>query len=489
MTGLIVTVVAAPLVGAALSVTAARRLAWQRAIGLVTVAVVAAASVALLASVDAGGTAVVEIGSWPAPVGIVLVADRLSAVLLAVSAVMLLAVLVYAIAQVEAEADAWFFHPVYLTLTAGTAIAFLTGDVFNLFVGFEITLVSSYVLLSLRAGKHEVRAGMTYVVINLLASALFLTGVAFLYASTGTVNMADLSGRVADLPPAVTAGLATLFLVVFGIKAAIFPLFSWLPDSYPAAPTPVAAIFAGLLTKIGVYAIVRSQTIVFPQDGPSSLVLFLAGATMLVGVLGAIAQSDIKRLLSFHIVSQIGYMVMGLGFLTVAGVAATIVFMVHQIVVKAGLFLVGGLVEVEAGTGRLERLGGMLHRRPGVAVLFLVLALSLAGIPPLSGFVGKLALVQAGLAADRNLVVAVSLVVSLFTLFSMLKIWAGAFWGDEGKVDPRPIPRGMLASTAAVAGFSLVVALAAGPLWDLATMAAEDLVDPSSYVMAVLGDA
>ncbi len=270
---------------------------------------------------------------------------------------------------------------------------------------------------------------MTYVVVGLVASGLFLVAIGLLYAATGTVNLTDLGLRLEAVDPALRSAAGWLLFMVFGIKAAIFPLFFWLPDSYPTAVTPVTAIFAGLLTKVGVYAMIRTQSLLFPGEGPSTAILVIAGLTMVIGVLGAIAQGDIKRILSFHIISQIGYMIMGLGFFTVAGIAAAIVFIVHQIVVKTVMFLVGGLVETVSGTGRLKDVTGVLHRFRIIALLFLPAALSLAGLPPFSGFVGKLALVQAGFDAGRWVIVGVSLFASVLTLLSMTKIWSGAFWG------------------------------------------------------------
>jgi multicomponent Na+:H+ antiporter subunit D len=403
---------------------------------------------------------------------------------------MLLAVLVYAIGQGEAERNHVGFHPVYLVLAAGVSATFLTGDLFNLFVSFEVMLTASYVLITLGGRRDQVRTGMTYVVVSLVASALFLTALGFVYASAGTVNLADLAGRFAELPVGVRQALALLMLVVFGIKAAVFPLFFWLPDSYPTAPTAVTAIFAGLLTKVGVYAIIRTQTVLLPAgDRPTALLLAIAGATMLVGVLGAIAQNDIKRILSFHIISQIGYMVMGLGFFTVAGVAGAVLYIVHHIIVKTTLFLTSGLVERRSGTGHLDRLGGLVRTAPVMAVLFLVPALSLAGIPPLSGFVAKFALVEAGIRDGQWAVVAVSLLVSLLTLFSMTKIWAGAFWGEVAPAPPgRGLPVLMVAPTAALTALGLAVALFAGPVYALSERAAGDLLDGTVYVQAVLGE-
>ncbi|MFP5377940.1 MAG: Na+/H+ antiporter subunit D [Acidimicrobiia bacterium] len=482
-----------PLLGAAVSLGAHRRTAVQRAVGLVVMAATVAASVVLLVRVAGDGAVAVHLGGWPAGVGITLVADLFAAVMLVVSASMVLAVLVYAIGSPR-TADAVFFHPLYLVLAAGVSASFLTGDLFNLFVAFEITLSASYVLITMGGRAEQVRSGMTYVVISLLASTLFVTAVGLVYAATGTVNLAELSQRVPELDPGVRGALGLLLLVVFGVKAAIFPLFFWLPDSYPTAPTPITAIFAGLLTKVGVYAIVRTQTLLFPSDGPSALLLWVAGATMLVGVLGAIAQDDVKRILSFHIVSQIGYMILGLALFTVAGLAAAIFYIVHHIVVKTTLFLVGGIVEQATGTAALRRLGGLVARTPVTAVLFLLPALSLAGLPPFSGFVAKLGLVEAGLAEHRHVVVGVSLLVSALTLFSMTKIWAGAFWGsvepDAGggpAVARPPVPALMVAPTAALVVMSLAIAGAAGPVHDLSVRAAQALLAPEAYAALVVG--
>ncbi len=481
-------VVAAPLLGAGLAVLVGRRLLAQRVIAFTGVGFVLVSAIVLLLESDDGGPVVSQLGGWPAPAGITFVADRFSTIILSVSASMLLAVLAYAVVQLGRDALDWWFHAKYLVLTAGVAMSFLTGDLFNLFVGFEVMLIASYVLLTVKTGPGEIRATLSYVVINLVASSLFLVIIAFTYGATGTMNLADLAIRMQEVDPGIRQGLGLLMLVVFGIKAALFPLFMWLPDSYPTAPTPVTAIFAGLLTKVGVYVIIRTQTLLFPHDGPSTLILFVAGATMAIGVLGAIAQNDVKRILSFHIISQIGYMIMGLGLLSVAGLAAAILYISHHIVVKTGLFLVGGLIESEHGTGALDRSGGLLHRRPVVALLFLPLAFSLAGLPPFSGFVAKLALVQEGIALDRGFVVAVSLAVSLLTLFSMTKIWSSAFWGDPAEAATGAgSKRGMITATAAVALLSLGVALFAQPIAELSTRAAADLVDRTVYIAAVLG--
>jgi multicomponent Na+:H+ antiporter subunit D len=324
-----------------------------------------------------------------------------------------------------------------------------------------------------------------------------VSALALLYSATGTVNLADLATRMAELPAGVRTAFAVLLIVVFGIKAAVFPLFFWLPDSYPIAPSPITAVFAGLLTKVGVYAIVRTQLLLFTDDTrPATLLLLVAAATMVVGVAGAIAQDDIRRILSFTIVSQIGYMVMGLGFFTVAGIAAVVYSMVHHIIVKTALFLVAGLVDHSSGSSQLSRIGGMVRTTPVLAAMFLVSALGLAGIPPLSGFVSKFALVDAGVAASHHEVVAVSLAVGLLTVFSMMRIWMGAFWSPP-EVEPGPTagarrtPTGggpflMVAPAAALVACSLAVAAAAGPIYALSERTAEDLLDRDGYLEEVL---
>jgi multicomponent Na+:H+ antiporter subunit D len=496
VSALLVLPIVLPLAAAGVSQALNRLPRVQRLLGVATLTATVVVAAVLALVVDAEGAVVARIGAWRAPLGITLVADRLAAIMVLVSAVTVLAVLVYAIGSPKTADQAASFHPVYLVLAAGVSASFLTSDLFNLFVAFEVMLTASYVLMTMGGRAEQVRHGMTYVVISLLASTLLITAVGLTYAATGTVNMADLATKMPDVDPGIRNALSTLFLVVFGVKAALFPLFFWLPDSYPTAPAPVTAIFAGLLTKVGVYAIVRTQTLVFGWEGPSTMILVLASLTMVIGVLGAIAQDDVKRLLSFHIISQIGYMVFGLGLFTVVGLAAAVFFIVHQIVVKTTLFLIGGLVEEATGTGHLRRLGGLVHSAPFVAVVFMAVALSLAGVPPLSGFVGKLALVQAGFAAGVHWVVGVSLFVSLLTLFSMVKIWTGVFWGVAD--EPPPIvesmqarrlrfPRLMTGATAGITAVSLAIALFAGPLYAFSERAAEDLADPTRYVSEVLG--
>ena len=496
MNALIPLPVILPLVAAALCIVFARLRIVQRVITLTVLAVDVTANCILLARVDDDGIAVTQAGGVRLPVGITLVVDRFAAIMLVVSSLMLFAVLIYAIGQGDVERRYAAFHPVYMVLAAGVSASFVTGDLFNLFVAFEMMLMASYVLLTLGGRPDQVRSGMSYVVISLVASTFFIVALAMIYGATGTVNMAELAERMPEVSPGVRTGFSLLLIGVFGIKAGLFPLFFWLPDSYPTAPFAITAVFAGLLTKVGVYAIIRTQTLLFPIDArQGTLLLIAAGLTMIVGVFGALSQDDIKRMLSFHIVSHIGYMIMGLALFTLAGVAGAVFYTVHHIVVKTALFLVAGLVERRGGTGRLSHLGGMMHTAPMIALLFALPALSIAGLPPFSGFVGKFALVDAGIAAHQWGIVVVSLAVSLLTMYVMVRIWSDVFWGaapDDGTpaatlATTRSIAPLMWVSTAVVVLFTVGLMIFAGPLYDFSERAAADLLDPAYYVSAVVG--
>lgn len=465
--------IAIPLIGAALSAIANRSLAIQRVVGLASVTAVFVLSALTWLEVDGGAQLVAEVGGWARGVGIALVVDRFSALMLVAASLIVLVVLVYSISQLGRDVLDWWFHPKYLALMAGVALSLSTGDLFNLFVGFELMLIASYTLLTVRSGARQVRSTMSYVVVNLIASVLFLVAISVAYSAAGTLDMSQIADRLRTDSPGVLALLSAMTLVVFGIKAALFPLYMWLPDSYPTAPSPVTALFAGLLTKVGVYAIYRTQTLMF--DSESGLLLGVAAATMFFGVLGAMAQRDVKRILSFHVISQIGYMIMGLGLLSVIGIAAGIAYIVNQIIVKTGLFLVAGEIEAEIGGSDLDDGSGLVATRPWLAVSFAALALSLAGVPPLGGFVLKFALVQEGLSLGQWGVVAVALLVSLLTLFSMMKIWTGIFWGEPAAPGPGA-RRGMRLMTGSVALLSVVIAFMASDLIGASIRAAESLL-------------
>ncbi|MGY1760076.1 Na+/H+ antiporter subunit D [Geodermatophilus sp. SYSU D00779] len=424
-----------PLLGAAGALLVSGHPTFQRTLSTTVLSTVLAVSVVLLFVADAEGASSVSVGGWPVPLGIVLVVDRLSALMLVVASTVALGVLVFAVGQGAAdgseETPLSIFHPTFLVLVAGVGNAFLAGDLFNLYVGFEILLMASYVLLTLGGTAARIRGGITYIIVSLTSSLVFLAAIGLVYAATGTVNMAQLAVRLGELPEGTQVLLQSMLLIAFGIKAAVFPLSAWLPDSYPTAPAPVTAVFAGLLTKVGVYAIIRTQTLLFPGGALDDLLLWAALATMLVGILGAVAQSDLRRMLSFTLVSHIGYMVFGIALGTAAGLAGAVFYVAHHIAIQTTLFLVAGLVERQGGTTSIDKLGGLARRSPLLAVLFFVPAMNLAGIPPLSGFIGKLGLLQAGVAegsAAALTLVAGGVATSLLTLLAVARVWTRAFW-------------------------------------------------------------
>ncbi|TVQ64070.1 MAG: Na+/H+ antiporter subunit D, partial [Phycisphaerales bacterium] len=354
------------------------------------------------------------------------------------------------------------------------------------------------VLLALGSERAQLEGAIKYVTLNLMSSALFLAGVGILYGVAGTLNMADLSVKLADVQPrGVVTTVSMLFLVAFGVKAAVFPLFFWLPASYHTPPVAVSAIFAGVLTKVGVYAILRTFTLIFPgaQDSTTFvLIVVISGLTMVTGVLGAATQSEFRRILSFHSVSQIGYMIMGLGLLSPLALAGSIIFLAHHAIVKPNLFLVSGVVHRYQGSFVLKDLGGLYRTRPWLGVLFLVPALSLAGIPPLSGFFAKYLLVRAGLELGQYTIVAVALGVGLLTLYSMTKIWGEAFWKNAPmREDADVTPPGraelalMLGPIIGLGALTVLMGVFAQPLFEIALRAGEQLLDPTDYIEAVLG--
>ncbi len=513
MNAALVLPVALPIGAAGLSLAIGPRLAARRLVSLLTVATTLTVSVAVLVEVRTAGAVALAIGDRAAPLGVTLVADRTSALLLLVSQAVIACVLVYATGQGDTDGDGRgavdVFHPAYLVLCAGVSLAFLAGDLFNLYVAIEVLLAASYVLLTLGGTAERVRAGMTYVVVSLVSSVVLLTAIGLVYGATGSVTMADLGDRLAALPGGLRTALQLTLLVAFGVKAAVFPLAAWLPDSYPTAPAPVTAVFAGLLTKVGVYAVLRTETLLFGGSQLRTLLLVVSVLTMAVGILGALAQDDLRRLLSFTLVSHIGFMTYGIAVGGVAGLAGTLLYMVNHITVQTALFLVSGLVELRTGTLSLARLGGLARAAPALGLLYLVPALSLAGIPPLSGFLAKLGLLQAGIAAGPGgtAVAAVAVLTSLLTLWVVARAWSQVFWGDTERWAPQPQPqpqprpravgadvlppapgprpRVMVGATAALVGALLGLTVVAGPLAAYCDTAATDLAANAAYRAAV----
>lgn len=484
-----------PLTTAILCLFAYRCPRAQAGLTVVGMTALLAVAVTLLFHVSEHGVLAMQMGNWPAPFGITLVADLLGAIMVVLGGLMGVAVSIYSLVDVDEARKRFGFYPLLNILLMGVSAAFLTGDLFNLFVCFEIMLIASFVLLSLGGQRAQLEGAIKYFVLNLVSSTFFLAGVGILYGITGTLNMADLHVELSGTEDGfLIDSAAMLFLACFGIKAAVFPFFFWLPAAYHTPPVSVSAIFAGLLTKVGVYALLRTFTLFLSQDFVfiQTLLLVIAATTMVVGVLGAAAQFEVRRILSFHIISQIGYMVMGLALFTPLAIAGSVFYLMHHIIVKTNLFLIGGAIQKVKGSGELTHIGGLYKSYPILAFLFLIPAFSLAGIPPLSGFWSKLILIQAGVEISASGIVFIALAVGLMTLFSMTKIWAEAFWKPQPhppalgapKGNP-PVPMLMMLPIIALAMMTVLIGIYAEPIFELAQRAAEQLLDPSEYIAAV----
>ncbi|MCG8702336.1 MAG: hypothetical protein MI922_30070 [Bacteroidales bacterium] len=467
-----------------------RYVRWLSVFGSVILLVV---SVFLLRQVIREEVLVLHMGGWKAPYGIALVIDYLGAIMLLVTALLMLTISIYAIEFVKNEISYSRFSIFFYSLIMGVNGAFITADVFNLYVWFELMLLSSFVLITMGAKKEQLEGGIKYLALNLIGSLLFLAGLGLLYGKTGTLNMAHLAQILIDDDQSILMNTsAVLFFVAFGIKAAVFPLFFWLPSSYHTPNITVTTLFAGLLTKVGVYALIRFFTLFFVQDTDfwHNLLLVVAGLTMVIGGMAASAHYETRKILSYHIISQIGYMLMGLGIFTPLGIAGAIYFMVHNMIAKTNTFMVAGLISQLKGTFYLKSIGGLFKQAPFVAILFIIPAFALAGIPPLSGFFAKFILIKAGIEDGHYIVTIVAVLTGLLTLYSMIKIWNEAFLKKQPKSDrnEKPVRLSVVHYLPSIilALVTIMLGVFAGPSIEFFHKVASQLINPEAYIQAVL---
>jgi multicomponent Na+:H+ antiporter subunit D len=487
---LLVLPIVVPLGTAAVLMLAPKRPGPQRWISSLGSVLLLISAVVVFLRVNATGVQVLQISGWPAPFGITLVADLLAAILVVAVGVVGTAITTVAFSGVDPQREAFGYHPLIQILLMGVAGAFLTGDLFNLYVWFEVMLVASFVLMALHRTRAQVEAAFKYVTINLIASSIFLTALGLLYGATGTLNMAHLA-RV--WPTIGTSGLdtvlAVLFLVAFSIKAGLFPLFFWLPASYHTPPAAIGAAFAGLLTKVGVYALIRVFTLLFRNAPPAlfTLLLVMSAATMVIGLVAALNERDFRRILSFNLVGHIGYTTASLSLLAPAALAGAIFYVLHHIVVITNLYLVSGVLLRMRRTTDMAGLGGMYRDQPAFSALAMIPIFSLAGVPPLSGFLGKLAILEGTFEAGAYWVGALVLLVGLLTLLSMGRAWADVFWSPAA--DARELAPPGTASLVTIAAMSLLtiaMTIGAEPLFEFTSRSAQQLLHPDEYVRAVL---
>jgi len=486
----------------------------QRAVSALGVLAYAATVAVFVARVVPGRIVVYELGNWSAPYGIVLVADSLAAFMLALTAVLAVPVLAFSLRSIDDFGQRLSYHPLFHFMLLGVTGAFLTGDIFNLFVWFEVMLMSSYVLVVFYGGDRQTGAALRYVVLNLVGSAVMLLAIGGVYAVTGTLNMADISQYVATADPAATApilGLSALLFTVFALKAGMVPLHFWVPGAYTAAPAPVTAMLAGVVKKVGIYAIVRLYFTIFaaagftvdlPGLGPEAgLLAFYAGVIFLMatastffGGIGAVGQDELDGLLAYSSIGQVGFITLPLAIAAAVpavgqlAIAATLVYALNHTLSKGLLFLVAGTIRDAAGSTDFHDLGGIAGRTPLVAGAFLVGGLGLVGIPPLAGFFGKLLVFRTAVEAGAWLPLGVALAGAVLTIAYVSRAWNRGFWGTQ-----TPRVEGMQPDSIQVVVIVVLAALVVGvgvgfdPVFRFADAAAQAALAREEYVTAVLG--
>lgn len=472
----------------------------QKLISIVGSLIAVIISVVLFVAVWNQGIYTTQAGNWVAPFGITFVADTFSTLMVLLTTLAGLAVSIFSVGSVRNARIKFGYFPIYHFLLMGLNGAFLAGDIFNLYVWFEIIIISSFVLITIGGEKAQLEGAVKYVTMNLLASVVFLTAIAILYGLTGSLNMADLSVKVAEIENRGLVNVtAILFLVGFGIKSAVFPLYFWLPASYHTPPPAISAIFGGLLTKVGVYALIRVFTLIFiPDEFMINLISGMAAITILSGGIGALIQNNLRKIFSYLIICHIGYMIAGLGIYTEGAIIGSVFYLTHDIIVKTCLFMVAGLIFKIKGTYSLRLLGGFYKEYPKLSLLMAIPLFSLVGIPPLSGFWAKLFLLEGGLSVGNYWLVGFILFGSFITLFIIAKVWAGVFWKDGIALpikkqvkyyhELKPLKRqAMIWSIVFLSVLSLGIGFGAEFVIQVATRAAESLMNPHAYIEAVLG--
>jgi len=463
----------------------------QRIVSVLSFIINIGLSAMLVQNVYEHGIQTHELGDWPAPFGIVLVADLFASMLVLTANIVSFCCVLFAFRSIGSGREKFSFYAFVQFLITGVIGAFLTGDIFNLFVFFEVMLMSSYVLIVLGGTKIQLRESIKYILVNVISSALFVIAVGYLYSVTGTLNMADLSVKIKEVgQPGILTVIAVLFLVVFGLKGAIFPLYFWLPSSYQAPPSAVTALFGALLTKVGVYSIFRTFTLLFYHDQPftHTLIGYMALLTIVIGCIGAIAYSDIKQVLIYNIVIAVGVILYGLTIATPEGLTGSVYYLLHDMVIKGTLFLLAGAVIVITGTSDMKQMGGLIKRHPLLGWMFFVATIALAGIPPLSGFIGKLLLLRSGLETENYTFVAILLISSLAVLYSVMKIFMNCFWREPrlSAEQEKGSTKGLLYPSALLLVLSIFMGVGAEWIYPYVADAAKTLADPSIYIHSVL---
>lgn len=483
---------------AILCLAAWRQIKLQKIISIIGNLTAIICSLNLFITIYNGSIQVMQAGNWEAPFGISFVADTFSMLMVVLTNVVSAAVGIYAIEGTSTYRKKYGFYAIVHFLIMGLNGAFLTGDIFNLYVWFEIVIISSFVLMTLGGKKPQMEGAIKYVAMNMLASTIFLTAIGILYGITGSLNMADLSGKLAVIENRGLVNVtALLFFVGFGIKSSVFPMYFWLPSSYHTPPATIAALFGGLLTKVGIYAIFRMFSLLFGMEVMmSDLMVVLACLTMLTGAIGAWSKTSVRRLFSYLIVCHIGYFIAGFGMFTVVALTGAIFYLIHDIIIKTNVFLLSGIMYKMRKTTDLTRLGSLYKDYPLLSLVAFLILFSLAGIPPLSGFWPKIQLFGEAVGQGRYVLLITLIIASFVTLFLVAKIWMQAFWKpftlkdekhqDEFKTMSWGRKAILVGPVVALLGISLWIGLGANTFYNISEKIAQELMNPDIYIKAVL---
>ncbi|RSK49779.1 Na+/H+ antiporter subunit D [Bacillus canaveralius] len=491
MNNLIILPILIPLISGVFLIFFSKNIRIQRWVSALSSLVTMILAVMLVHQVKSEGIQTMNVSNWEAPFGITLVSDMLSALLVLTTSIIGLTCIIYSFRSIGEDRERFYYYPVVFFLIVGVNGAFTTGDIFNLFVFFEVMLMSSYVLIVHGGTKIQLRESIKYILVNVISSALFVITVGFLYSVVGTLNMAHISQRINEVDESgILTVISILFLIVFGLKGAIFPLYFWLPGSYYAPPAAITALFGALLTKVGVYSIMRTHTLFFSHDtGYTQQILsVLAVMTIIFGVIGAIAYWDFNKIIIYNIIVAVGIILFGLSTMTPTALAGSIFYLIHDMIIKAALFFLAGIVITITGTSNLRGFSGLIKPYPGVGWTFFLAALALAGIPPLSGFAGKLLIVQGGFEGGQFWGAGIVLMSSLLVLFSVMKIFIHGFWGsaDTFKGDDKVPVRALMIAPIVLVALSVLYGIGTEFVMPYIIEAAETLSDPSIYIEAVL---
>lgn len=490
MNNLLILPIALPLFIGMLLIIFRKNIWLHRLLSLVACIFSGMVALIFMNQIKNSGIQTLQLGGWQAPYGISLVADMFAALLLFVTSIVSLCCLLYAFHSIGKEREEHYFYPLILFLITGVNGAFLTGDLFNLYVFFEVFLVSSYVLITLEGTRNQLRESLKYIMINVISSAFFLVGVAYLYAVTGTLNFAHLSVRVAEAgQDGLITTISLLFLIVFSLKAGLF-LFYWLPGSYSVPPGAIAAIFAALLTKVGIYAIFRMFTLIFyhqPQVTHMGIGI-LAALTMILGAMGAVGYRDLKKILTYNVIISVGFILIGLVAFTEQSLLGSIYYLIHDMIIKALVFLIGATIIGLTGTSKLKDMSGLIRTHPALGWMFFIAVLSMVGIPPLSGFLGKLYITKGAFAASYFWLGGFGLLASIFILYSLIKVFMDVFWGETvmSEDEEKGTTKGVMLPIVLLTGISLALGLGAEGIHEYVLIAAKGLLDPNQYIFAVL---